>query len=226
MRAIVLLLLCLFSAQCLQAQSTAKLFPAQDDDRYVDERVFFGALAAGVNFTQVDGDTKSGYHKIGLNAGAVVYARFKPNFGASLELRFAQKGSVSKNFTSNAGGVAALEIYKIKLNYAEVPLMLHYFAPGKITYSAGIAYAYLISSNETYEAGYPVNLHDLYPFEKHEISGLVGGNYAFYKHWSIEGRYQYSITSIRKPENIPVGLNTGSGHQSNNLFTFRLMYLF
>ncbi len=209
-----------------QAQALSKLFPTQEDDRYVDTRIFFGALAAGVNFSQVDGDTKSGYHKVGINAGAVVYTLIKPAIGASLELRFAQKGSVSKAFTSNAGGVAAQEIYKIKLNYAEVPLMLHYFAPGKITYSAGVAYAYLISSKETYEAGYAVNLHDNYPFRKQEISGLLGGNYVLVKHWSVEGRYQYSLTSIRNAENIPTGLNTGSGKQLNNLFTFRLMYLF
>lgn len=104
--------------------------------------------------------------------------------------------------------------------------MLHYFAPGKLTYSAGIAYAYLISANETYEAGYPVNLHDNYPFQQSEISGLLGGNYVLAKHWSVEARYQYSLTSIRKPENIPVGLNTGSGGQRNNVVTFRLMYLF
>ncbi len=225
MRTVLTFLLAMMIAT-VQAQSPSKLFPAQEDDRYVDERIFFGGLCAGVNFTQVDGDTKSGYHKVGINAGAIVYARFRPALGASLELRFSQKGSVSKGFTSNAGGVAALEVYKIKLNYAEVPLMLHYFAPGKFTYSAGIAYAYLISSNESYEAGYPVNLHDLYPFQKDELSGLAGGNYVLAKHWSVEGRYQYSITSIRTPDHIPPGLSTGSGHQSNNVFTFRLMYLF
>jgi len=226
MRTATWLLLLIFISSKAAGQSPSRLFPAQEDDRYVDERIFFGALAAGVNFSQVDGDTKSGYHKVGINAGAIVYARFVPAFGASLELRYAQKGSVSKAFTSNANGVAAQEIYKIKLNYAEIPVMLHYFAPGKLTYSAGIAYSYLISSNETYEAGYAVNLHDLYPFQKNEISGLVGGNYAFFKHWSIEGRYQYSLTSIRKAENIPVPLSTGSGKELNNLFTFRLMYLF
>ena len=226
MRLTTILLLLALVAIRAAAQHRDKFFPAQEDDRYVDERVFFGALAAGVNFTQVDGDTKSGYHKVGISAGAIVYARYRPSLGASLELRFSQKGSVSKAFTSNAGGVGALEVYKIKLNYAEVPLMLHYFPGSRFVYSAGVAYGYLISAKETYEAGYPVNLKDLYPFEKHEISGLVGGNYALAKHWSVEGRFQYSFTSIRKNENIPQGLNMGSGRQSNNQFTFRLMYLF
>lgn len=208
------------------AQAGSRLFPEASDDRYVDERIFFGALAAGAGISQVDGDTKSGYHKIGINAGATVYARLSRIIAASLELRFAQKGSVSKAFTANAGGVAALEVYKIKLNYAEVPLMLHYLSPGRITYSAGLAYAYLISSRETYEAGYPVNLQDRYPFVPSEISGLIGGNYVVAKHWSIEARGQYSIGSIRKPENIPVGLNTGSGGQRNNVITIRVMYVF
>lgn len=216
----------LLLAQINSAFGQSKLFPAQDDDRYVDTRIFFGALAAGANMAQVDGDTKSGYHKVGLNIGALVYSRFTTAIGASLELRFVQKGAVSKGFTSTTSGAAALEVYKIKLTYAEVPLMLHYFAQGKLTYSAGLAYAYLISSNEIYEAGYPVNLNDRFPFNKNEISGLIGGNYAFAKHWSVEGRYQYSLTSIRSAENIPVGLNTGSGSQRNNIISIRLMYLF
>ena len=51
---------------------------AQNPDSYYDEvpRTFYGGLIAGANFTQVDGDNYAGYHKVGLNAGGIVYTRF------------------------------------------------------------------------------------------------------------------------------------------------------
>ena len=211
----------------MRAQSASRFFPAQGNDNYVDERIFFGALAGGVNFSQVDGDDRSGYHKVGINAGAIVYARIRPVIGASLELRFSQKGVVSKGFVGTASGNSVVERYKIKLNYAEVPVMLHYFSPGRLSYSAGIAYSYLISSNEEVETSYVVNLNqEDYPFIKQEISGLIGGNYVIAKHWSLEGRFQYSLTSIRKAEHILPGFNTGSGKELNNMISFRLQYVF
>src|ERR1700744_4144942 len=54
---------------------------------------FKGGLVLGTNFTQVDGDTYYGYHKIGLNTGGMVYVHFTQLFGVSMELLYSQKGS-------------------------------------------------------------------------------------------------------------------------------------
>ena len=82
-----------------------------------------GALA-GIATTQVDGDTYAGYNKAGLLAGGFVTHKFSPEskWSASFEIRYIQKGS-RKVPHPDKGDFAD---YKLKLNYAEVPLLLKY----------------------------------------------------------------------------------------------------
>src|ERR1043165_3946882 len=51
---------------------------AQNPADYYEEipRAFYGGLVVGANFAQVDGDNYAGYHRIGINAGGIVYTRF------------------------------------------------------------------------------------------------------------------------------------------------------
>jgi len=53
---------------------------------------------------------------------------------------------------------------------------------------------------------------------------IVGGNYHIGGHWYLNARFAYSLMTIREPQLVPQGY--GGGNQANNLFTFRLMYLF
>ena len=223
-RLLPILLLC----TCLKAaaQEQSAFFTRTNDD-YVDDRIFFGALAAGMNFCQVDGDALSGYHRVGINAGAIVYVRpHGGKFGGSLEMRYTQKGCANAYEAASATG-AGVDRYGIKLGYMEIPVMLHFWPAGKLSYSAGLAFSYLISSSEYAELGYPVNIDpDLFPFQKSEVSWLAGANYSFWNHWSVEGRFQYSLSTIRKAQYIPPDFNTGTGHEFNNMFSLRLQYLF
>jgi len=43
--------------------------------------LFEGRLLAGFNFSQLDGDTYAGYHKVGINAGGMVYVHLLPILG-------------------------------------------------------------------------------------------------------------------------------------------------
>lgn len=190
-------------------------------------RTFYGGLAAGTNFSQVDGDQRSGYHKVGLNAGPLVYIRFLNSFGASMELLYSRKGSLDKHHGANLYGVPYLDEYRLKLNYVEVPVMFWYFGAKRLSYGLGASYARLISSKEEAWGNFPVNLDpELYPFRKDEFSYLAGIGFEFYPGWLIQLRYSYSITSVRDAARIPIGYGGGvAPGQFNNLWSLRLIYL-
>jgi hypothetical protein len=217
---------CIFLSPAAKAQHN--FFAAGDQD---ESQTFFAGMTLGANISQVDGDTYSGYHKMGLNAGAVTYARFSDHVGAGLEFLFVQKGSSNKNYTESAAtGMGYLDEYKLKMNYVELPLTLRYFDNSRMNYGVGISYAYLISYKETaYDAsGFPANLAPaLYPFHKSDWAVLGDINFEFYKGCFIGARYAYSFRSIRDGSRIPAGYGGGRfGGQFHNLFSFRIFYFF
>jgi hypothetical protein len=181
---------------------------------------FFGALVAGANFTQVDGDTYSGYNKVGLNAGAMVYTRLSSIMGGSLEFDYTQKGSHGVSSTASAALGSYISDYRLKLNYVEVPVILHILTNRRLHYEVGASYARLLNSSETlYSDPGTVIDPNIFYFRKTDVSFIAGLCYQFYNWWSIEGRYQYSLATIRDQERIPVG----GPRQFNNVCTIRLV---
>lgn len=172
----VLLLLCLYGSIPLSAQK------------------FKAGVVAGIVTSQVDGDTYAGYNKAGLFAGGFVAQKFssESKWSALFEITYIQKGS-----RSNAN-------YKLKLDYAEVPLLLKYnfsFADSlggqRMNFAAlgGIAIGALVNSAE-WDAFGPVSGGT--PFQKTDISYVLGLNYSVSEHIGFEARTIYSIQPVRK----------------------------
>ncbi|MEI8280696.1 MAG: outer membrane beta-barrel protein [Bacteroidota bacterium] len=194
---------------------------------YIEEqRVFYGGLIIGSNFTQVDGDNFAGYHKMGLNVGGIVYATFSEHVAASLEILYSQKGSRSSVPTLSNSQAYAINKYGIDLNYAEVPVQINYFDKRKSHFGAGFSYSQLASSNEYVQTSptYPVtgNLAEKYQFKKYDLNFIIGGNLHLVKGLFMNIRFQYSLLPVRK-DNPP---EIGRAEQYNNMWTVRLMYLF
>lgn len=183
-------------------------------------RTFYGGLVLGANFTQVDGDTYEGYHKVGLNAGGIVYMKLSENMGASMEMLYTQKGSHAFSQSESPYTGAYFSEYKIKLDYVEVPIIFHFFTSRKLHYEVGASYAQLINSKEFLYAnpGMPID-QNIYSFRKSDISILAGGSYQLYKWWFLEARFQYSLVTIRDAARIPFG----GPQQFNNVVTLRLV---
>lgn len=190
------------------------------------EKIFLGGLVAGANITQVDGDYLNGYHKVGINAGAIGMVRLGSRLAGSLELLYSQKGSHSVTTSESPYFGTYFAKYTIHLNYAEVPVMLHYFVTPKYHVGIGASYNVLISSREDYnDASYTTVLDpSLYPFSKQTIDGIAGGSMVLWRGLVLNARFQYSLSTIRRLKDIPSGL--GFEHQKNNMLTFRLMYFF
>lgn len=199
---------------------------AQDDSE--TDRLFFGGVIAGTNFSQVDGDNFAGYHKVGLNMGAVLYLNIAKPFALSMELLFAQKGSkagvqqIPKRANDN---ITIITDYSIKLNYAEIPILINYIDQKKNIFGFGLSIGYLGSSKENYRDGNDnvfENDAKIFPFLKKDINGIAHAGFALIKHLNISLRAQYSFFSIRNNGNFITGRN----QQFNNLFAIRLSYLF
>ena len=195
---------------------------AQDSYYIEDEKTFTGGFVGGLNFTQVDGDDFAGYHKVGFNFGGIVYAHLFDNISGSMEILYSQKGSKSAGAQQLSSGMV-ITTYGIKLNYAEVPIMLNYYLKKKSNFGAGLSYSRLASSSEYITTAPPqaYNL-DQYPFKKGDLNFLIGGNIHIIKGLFLNLRFQYSLIPIRT--SIPQTYSKAP--QYNNLYTIRLMYLF
>lgn len=198
---------------------------ASAQDYYEDDHVFTGGLVAGANFTQVDGDNYAGYHKVGLNAGGIVFVKFGENFSGSLEIGYAQKGSRAHQPQLSNHQVFTILKYNIDLNYAEVPIMLNYVDHKKFFAGAGLSYAQLVGSNESVTASPAlppdVDLND-YRFKKYDVNFLLGFGIHLVKGFYLNARFQYSLVPVRKD----IYSELGRAEQYNNVWAIRLMYLF
>jgi len=187
---------------------------------------FDGGLILGANFSQVDGDTYYGFHKVGLHTGGVVYIHFNEKFGVSMELLYSQKGSRGEVVTESPYVGEYVSKYFMNVNYVEVPVTFHYKEHG-YDFEAGVSYARLVSSKEWVLADQPVVIDPiLNAFNTTDLDYIVGVGRKIYKKLYGSVRYQYSITSIRPFDRIPLGYGYGNDGQYNNLFNVRLMYIF
>jgi len=212
---------------------TGKTYAQEEDDGephglYVERpKVFRGGVVAGVNFAQVDGDYFAGYHKIGLNAGGIVYAQLAKHVALSMELIYSQKGSKSNigepSLTLQNVFIAK---YGISANYIELPIMINYFDKRKSHIGIGVSYSRLINSKETLQIDSNnviknIDLNNKYPFVANNFDFLAGVDLNLWKGLFLNIRFQYSIIPMRTE--IPP--NYSRADQYNNLWVLRLMYL-
>lgn len=163
---------------------------------------FKAGLLAGMTATQVDGDTYGGYNKPGFVAGGFVTKKFsaESNWSAAFEITYIQKGS-RKNPHPDRGDYSS---YKLNLNYAEVPFLVKYsfYVPDsaaekkfRLQLEGGIAAGALVQWKEENTNG-PVT--GAVPFEKTDISTVIGLSYALSERVLFNTRYEYSAFPVRK----------------------------
>ena len=83
---------------------------------------FFGGLVFGGTTSQVSGDNRSGYHKIGMAAGGYVGLKLSDDIDIQMELKYIQKGSLSNDVENRP----ATDPFRIKLDYVDLPVILNY----------------------------------------------------------------------------------------------------
>lgn len=187
-------------------------------------RRFFGGLVAGANFSQVDGDNYKGYDKIGLNIGGKVYTPLGEDMAVSMEILYSQRGSYGKDATDLGVKGIFVSNYRINLEYAEVPVVVHFFLPGNHHIGGGLSYSRLVQSKETATTS-PVQQFDQfkYPFNKSAFDFVLDGNIRITKGLFFSPRFSYSLAKIRSQKNVPKYFGRD---QFSNVFSLRVTYLF
>ena len=195
-------------------------------------QIFLGEAFVGYNICQVDGDQIMGYFKHGVNVGVGVIAPVwkKNNFSIelSMEVLYNQKGAKQgKKFTNTPMGDSITGEYDLRLSYGEVPLMVYFTDKKLISAGVGVSYARLMGLSE-YEHGVKTNVTATSgEFNQNEFNILADVKLRVYKRWKVGFRYSYSLNPIRTREFFNInGQSLGTFKQYNNLFTFRVTYVF
>lgn len=151
---------------------------------------FKAGVLAGSVFSQVDGDSYAGFNKLGLVSGIYVYRSISKKVDLQLEMKLKQKGS---RFTGDKKK-GDFRIYRMNLSYLEIPLLMKYHYTD-FAVEAGLNFSVLMHSKEKDESGEVIYSN---PFEKTELSPLIGFNYEWKNNFSFSVRWSYSLTRIRK----------------------------
>ena len=190
----------------------------------VQAQVMKAAVLAGMNLTQVDGDEVYGFHKVGLNLGAAVIIPFSDHWEVSIELSYSQKGSYQKPHYDHDSLTGE---YRLKLNYLEVPVLVHFNDKDKVKFGLGLGWGRLVGVEE-YEHGNLVPTTNRNgPYSTYDFFGLADIRFRVYKRLKLNIRYGYSFVKIRTRTYTPPGSNDSwTRKQYNNYWTLRLIYVF
>jgi hypothetical protein len=183
-----------------------------------------GAVIVGLNATQVDGDEVYGYKNFGLNAGLSAIVPFNNKWSVSVENIYSEKGAHQRvKYLDSLDGS-----YDLKLNYLEVPVLLHFTDKDIVTFGAGMSWGRLVKVWEQ-RNGYemPATTLESGIYRSSDLNFLLDVRFRVFERLRFNARYAYSIRPIATREIIDS--KTGRPNirdQYNGLFSFRLIYVF
>lgn len=185
-----------------------------------------GAIIGGLNITQVDGDQVYGFRKKGISVGPSAIIPLRSGFQLALEVLYSQKGSSQAPVYTYEDSTRE---YRLKLNYAEVPILIQYADKHGLTAGLGISYGRLVFVKEkqynplTKKVEWDnVRLNDG-TYKKDDFEVIADLKLKLFTGIYANLRYSYSIAKIRtryfyKPFNK-------SRDQFNNVISFRLIWV-
>lgn len=179
---------------------------------------FEGGIIGGLNASQVDGDTYSGYHKPGVALGGYVQTDISKTVFAGMELKFMQKGS--RNIDSLAVDDEQIK-YIMRLNYIDLPVYLGFRTSDRISLLVGMSSGYLISGKEFNDYG-QLPVEDRHPFNSFDLQAFLGFRFQFTKRLFVDLRGAYSMLPIR--ENPGSVLWYWRSNQFNNMLSTTVLY--
>ena len=187
---------------------------------FTSAQSFNGGIIAGMTASQYDGDTYTGFHRMGINLGAFVNHKIVKKFSWQLEMKYIQKGSFQ---SPNPDPQYYTPKYDLRLNYIEVPFMIRYTLKNKLSFEAGLGLGYLANHHENINDS-RADPNNERPFRKYEITYQLGGSYKLFNKLYINVRYLYSLLPVR-PHNGG-GTYKGNFGEYNNVISFSLYYQF
>lgn len=193
-------------------------------------QIIKGEAILGLNMTQVEGDEVHGFKKPGLQIGVGALIPFKNKWDISMEVLYNQKGATQRaqyqNDTLSSGEIENGQ-YKIRLNYVEVPILVHFTDKGFLTFGAGFSWARLVGIQE-WEHGNRVETTTLTSdtYNKNDFSYIIDVRIKILGPLKFGIRYQNSMVKIRTRDYVNKIGDTWSRDQYNKVLTFKLVYIF
>ncbi len=159
---------------------------------------FFGGIIVGGTASQVSGDARGGYNKIGVVGGGFAGLSLTEDIDIQMELKYIQKGSYSTDIENRP----AFDPFLIKLDYIDLPIVLGYNL-NKININninlswlkleVGLSFDFLINYRQEI-LGVPVPASN--PWKKMVLNTVVGFRVAVHDNLEIGLRAVDSMTSI------------------------------
>lgn len=173
----------------------------------------------GIGGCQVDGDTYSGYRKLGFSFGSFVNLTLKDIHTIQMELAYMQRGSQhNPNYAKDD-----MNIYRLVLNCMDLSLIYSNWFFKAVALEGGFTGTYLINAREFVQG----TEQDPDPAFRDFGLGITGGfKYHLNKHFDLGVRMSYSLVPLRE---FAVSGNTrafGQEGQFSNTIMFNIAYAF
>ncbi len=166
---------------------------------------FFGGLIAGGVMSQVGGDDRGGYHKLGLVGGAFAGLKLSEDLDIQMELKYIQKGSLSNDVENRP----ATDPFLIKLDYIDLPIVFAYNL-NKVNINDinlkwlklefGLSLDVLVNARQELQ-GVTVDASD--PWKRLVVNTVVGVRFSVAKDIEIGLRAVDAMTSICNSSRVP-----------------------
>ncbi len=161
-----------------------------------------GSVIAGLNSSQIDGDTFGGYNQIGLQLGISGEFPVGDNLFIEQQFLFSQLGSRSGQ---------NLFLFSQRLNYMSLPTLFKYYYQEKISFSAGPCVDLLLNARKNQNA---IKTDNSENFKRLNLAANIGVGYMLIEErLSVNAKFHYSILNISNVE-----------FQANNALSLSLNY--
>lgn len=171
---------------------------------------FKGGVLLGVNGSQIDGDTHSGYDKSGLICGIYTYTALSEKNALQIEIEYIGKGARKKNTETDP------TFYKSSLHYIEIPIFFKRQLKKKIIGEVGIGFGYLLKYSEEDEYG-EIPLDKSAQFKPLEISTIVGIGYKISEQLTAKLRFSYSAIPVVDAPKLQIPQYVDRGAYNNSI---------
>ena len=161
---------------------------------------FFGGLILGGDVSQVGGDARGGYNKIGIVGGAFAGLNLSSDFDVQMELKYIQKGS----YSTEVENWPAFDPFLIKLDYIDLPIVFAYnlnkvnindINMKWLKFELGLSFDFLVNYKQEIQG---VVVKESNPWNKVVLNTVVGVRVCVKDNFEIGLRAVDSMTSICK----------------------------
>lgn len=156
-------------------------------------------VTTGVTLSQIEGDELKGFRQIGnvSGVGALTAISSNGHWGMSVEALFSQRGVYNNSYDPQN-----LYNIKLRLNYVDIPLLLHYQDPyGGMLFGVGICYGRLVQQPHgivKYNPNYFIPDSSDMNFLRRDLTAVADMRFTVWRGLQLNIRWQYSLLAVKR----------------------------